>query len=659
MDETRSTHDSKSQDRWSDRVSWTNIPPSVSLSTKTGVRAFAFLPLGLVPTGGTAHNVFLTTLGWMVSSVGYWLTSATAMATGSIVVLQIGAEIADFIVTAIQNWLTGIFTFFLSTLLDWSLVPLLRIANPVGVQPANEAWSNVFEIAIALFPILIIFGILNMPLADQKKASLWRQGFRVVTVVVIIALSQPLWGLAVDVHNAAVMELAPEQFKVSFDLDSSEFGFREVAATFALFVAYLIAFILMLIAVPLAILGLVLRDFIVYLVYIVTPLLAVLWYPDWGLTEQFHEFANKLGRMGLYVLLSGPLLAIAFRTVSIVTAGGIMEASGDPAVTFWKQLVLALAVPFIILAIVWKSISWAGKPIGLGKAYGMLSTTAFILASAGVGAVAGGATGALPGGQDRGSGSSRSSGSGAGGGATGSGTSGGGGSSAGASGNGTSSLGERMRERAGQTVDKATEYAPETVTERAAAARERLSQVRPSRRAAQAQQRKDYLTDRLRDREVELGEAYERGVLVDEPANPDRTVSIDDMGRISYTTAGGQEATVNLQSQRKTLARREKALRVGGKAGGKAARSTASAIKKVPGAAKRGTKATVKAGAYGMAEPKAVYAYSAAQRKRIAEQNDTGGRSSGGDGGVTADSESNQVADEDSSGDEEATGGGG
>ena len=620
--------------------------------------AVAFLPLGLVPTGGNAQNMFLTTLGWMVSSISYWLTSATAMATGSIVVLQLGAEIADYIVTAIQNWLTGIFTFFLSKLLNWSLVPLLRITNPIGVQPANEAWSNVFEIAIALFPILIIFGILNMPLADQRKASLWRQGFRVATVVVIIALSQPLWGLAVDIHNAAVTELSPEQFKVSFELSDSEFGFKEVAASFALFVAYLIAFLLMLIAVPLAILGLVLRDFIVYLVYIATPLLAVLWYPDWGLTQQFHEFANKLGRMGLYVLLSGPLLALVFRTVSIVTAGGIMEASGDPAVTFWKQLGLALAVPFIIFAIVWKSISWAGKPIGLGKAYGMLSTTAFILASAGAGAVAGGATGALPGGQDRGrgSGGAKSSGAAAG---SGSSTSGGSGSSAGASRNGTSSLGERMRERAGQTVNKATEYAPDAVSERASAARERLSQVRPSRRAAQAQQRKQYVTNSLRDREVELGEAYERGVLVDEPANPDRVVPVDDEGRISYTTARGQRATVNLQSQRQTLARKEKAFQVGGKAGGKTARTTASAIKKVPGAAKRGTKTTVKAGAYGMAEPKAVYAYSAAQRKRIAEQNATGGRNPGGGGDGTTHSRSNESANGETSRDEDATKGGG
>jgi type IV secretion system protein TrbL len=609
------------------------IPPSQSApSTDTAHRAFraALFPVGLVSNGGSVSSLLSTSVKWGITSVEYWVTKIAW--TGTAFLLQVGAELGDVIVTAIQNWLTAIFTFFLTKLLNFSIVPLLRLTNPVESGPANEAWAAVFEIAVALFPILIIFGILNMPLAEQNKASLWRQGFRVVTVVVLIALSKPFWGLAIDIHNASVDALAPEQFTVSFELDDSEFGFQEVAGTFALFVAYLVAFILMLLAVPLAILGLVLRDVIVVVVYISTPLLAVLWYPDWGLTKQFHEFANKLGRMGLYVLLSGPLLGIAFRAISVITEGGIMEAGGSSAVTYWTQLVSSLAIPFLIVAIVWKSISWAGKPIGIGKAYGMLSTTAFVLASAGTGAVAGGASGAIPGGQDSegDAGGGRSSGGSSGGGGSG-GDSGAGGGTA-ASGHTSASLGERMRTKAGSTVDKATEYAPDKITEPASQAKSGAAKALPSNRASANKQRKEYVTDSLAEGEVELGEAYEQGVLIDEPANPNETVPVEEDGIITYTTVRGREQTVNLPKRRQTFAKREKAANLSSAAGGTAASVTAGALKKTPSAAWQGTKATMRAGAYGMAEPKAVYAYSAAQRRRQSPANN-GSTTTPDDGG--------------------------
>jgi hypothetical protein len=66
-----------------------------------------------------------------------------------------------------------------------------------------------FEVALALLPIMMILGLLSMPFADEQKTSLWRQGIRVVGVIAIIAVSKPLIGFGVELSNALTVATLP------------------------------------------------------------------------------------------------------------------------------------------------------------------------------------------------------------------------------------------------------------------------------------------------------------------------------------------------------------------------------------------------------------------------------------------------------------------
>jgi hypothetical protein len=305
--------------------------------------------------------------------------------------------------------------------------------------------------------------------------------------------------------------------------------------------------------------------------------------------------------------------------VDIITAGGLVKAGSTGGATqYWTQLVLVLAIPFIILAVVIKSISWAGQPMGLGKAYGMLTTTTLVLAGAAAGALAGSGVGALPGAY---AGKAASPGGGEGGGgagASGSGSGGGGGSEGSAAGAaaaggtpggpGDETLDTRMQRRSGEDVKSAGTTGNGSggvIGERVNAAREAVNKRRPKYQAAQYKQQASWLDEQLDRGEIHLGNADEMGLLEEEPANMNRTATIED-GQISYEAAGGETVEQDLTAKRDALRDQAKRNERYSKAGGVIA---AGAAKAGRGLAKTG-KETVRAGAYGMAQRPAIYAFS-------------------------------------------------
>lgn len=540
-------------------------------------------------------------------------------------------DIADSIISALQDFIKGIFEDGFFKLLGISLNPFLDVVNPATSGKAVAAWQSSFKIAIALFPLMIVIGLLSMPWADRQKAHLWRQGFRMVTVVLMIALSKPLIGIGVDATNAVTMQLAPQNYEIAFS--PGNYGFDSLP----LIAAYFVTAVLLLFALPGAIMALSLRTYIIYIVFLSSPILAVFWYPDWGFGKHINKFATKIGRMGIYCLLAGPLLAIALRSMKVIIAGGLIGASNASGVTrFWTQLVLVIMTPFVLIAIITKAVSWAGQPMGIGNAYNMASSAALAAAAGSLGSAVGTMSSSTSGGGGDRSGSSSSgadntAGTSAEGGESGS-------TPRSAIDNGT--LDDQMdgdvqsagTERPQSHFDDVADRTPnvsDAVGNIPDAGREKVSNIRQKARGQgplqRAQKHKDdaeWLDEQIENQRVDLDEAYERGILDENPEHPGEK-KLTNSGMIGYETEDGEWQMIDVEAKQehsRAQAKRWATVSHGAKKSATAAATSLKAGKKAGQATKAATKATLRYGAYGMRGHAPVLAYNNAKQR---SQNDT------------------------------------
>jgi hypothetical protein len=299
---------------------------------------------------------------------------------------DVGPKVAKAFVDLVVQGLSGA---IVQELIDVGLVPFLKVPNPSDSPGANAAWHEVFEVSMAIFPILVAAGLLATPFGEDGERDLWRQGFRVVTVVFLIAISRPLLGLAIDITNAVTLQLAPS----SYTIGVAKGTFDGLGTFFLTANAYFVAAIVMLWSTAAVAILLTLRHVIVLFVYIGLPFLAVCWYADWGPMEAVSGFAAKVMRMGIYALLVGPLLSIALRALEVISEGGLVVAAGTNSLAvLWESLVIAALGPLMLVFITWKLISWAGEPMGFGavtSAAAGATQTALTVAAAGAGAAAG------------------------------------------------------------------------------------------------------------------------------------------------------------------------------------------------------------------------------------------------------------------------------
>ncbi|MFC7197646.1 hypothetical protein ACFQL4_28355 [Halosimplex aquaticum] len=270
---------------------------------------------------------------------------------------------------------------------NFGLKPLLNIDPAIMTSTqVTTAWDDVFRLSIALLPILIAAGLIAMPFSQDREASLWNMVARVVAVIFFIAISQPLFGFLIEASNAVTNALAPATFVLTFNADLGG-SWGSTLGLGVEVVALLVAVPLMLIATILASVLLVLRQFIVVTVAVGAPFFAVLWYANWGPMKAISNFAATWLRMGVYALLVGPIIALVMRVFNVIATGGI-SATGDVA-DFYVSAALALIFPIILFVVIWKTIGWAGQPLGVDAAFTM--TVAAAIAATGVGAVAVGA----------------------------------------------------------------------------------------------------------------------------------------------------------------------------------------------------------------------------------------------------------------------------
>ncbi|WP_136602751.1 hypothetical protein [Salinigranum halophilum] len=567
----------------------------------------------------------------------------------------------DAIVRAIVEFLRSLLVGAMNGMFNFGLKPLLTI-NPAIMTDAKmvAAWDSVFELSIALLPILIAAGLIVMPFSEDQEGTLWHMVARIVAVVVFIAISKPLFAFMIEASNGVTNALAPATFKLAFDADLGG-SWGSTLGTGIQLIALVVAVPLMLIATILASLLLVLRQFLVVTVAVGAPFFAVLWYANWGPMKAISKFASTWLRMGIYALLVGPIIALVMRVFDVIATGGI-AVSGDIA-SFYTASALALIFPIILFVVVWKTIGWAGQPLGVDAAFTM--TVAAAIAATGVGAVAVGA------GAGSGAVSSASNSSGAGAGGGGGGSAGGLGSSGGGSSSGTatdpsagtanSSVGGTMRNSisealgtqeppvedkvspASGVVAKAKEYTGGKIASvpglqmarsqtRTAAkglgSKTKSASLVGARKATGAQSidthrkaiaenlsladeadaNRVFLTEAYQNGEFDANEATTRGILTssERPAEGVSTLVPDPEGKVTYPNTAGGEAVVNINDRAQRLGEQANTLRHDAsksarsvkriRAAQTAAKSTGRAAVSTGRASKRIGKAGVQAG---------------------------------------------------------------
>ncbi|MDX1746162.1 MAG: hypothetical protein R3324_09515, partial [Halobacteriales archaeon] len=275
----------------------------------------------------------------------------------------------DAIVRAIFEFIRSILVSAINFMFNFGLKPLLTIEPSIisSVQ-VTTAWDDVFRLSIALLPILIAGGLIAMPFSQDRETSLWNMVARVVAVIFFIAISQPLFGFLIEASNAVTNALAPPTFVLTFNADLGG-SWGSTLGLGVEVIALLVAVPLMFIATIIASVLLVLRQFIVVTVAVGAPFFAVLWYANWGPMKSISNFAATWLRMGVYALLVGPIIALVMRVFNVIATGGV-SASGDVA-SFYVSAALALIFPIILFVVIWKTIGWAGQPLGVDAAFTM------------------------------------------------------------------------------------------------------------------------------------------------------------------------------------------------------------------------------------------------------------------------------------------------
>lgn len=457
------------------------------------------------------------------------------------------------------------------------LRPLLKVQNPYGGVSADAAWTSIFEISIVLLPILVAASLIVWPFSDEREGGLMGMVVRLVVVLLFIGISQPAWAFAIDATNAVTLAILDAPIAHGGDIGIFEHPELQ-EATWKLKVATsLVSVVFVAISLILTLFLLLMRWYIVWLVYIGTPFFAVLWFAGRGPLESVGNFAGTFLRMGVYALLAGPVIALIVMVFSVIEAGGLVQtAEGYSALlAFLIQLCLTFLFPFMLAVVTWKMISWAGQPIGAGEAAAAGTLTAGALATAAVGGVAtlatggtggvagGGAAAAGGGAAAAGSGGAAAAGSGgvAAAGSSGAAAAGSSGAAGASSAGGLSGkLGALANSGAGKTANavgnkiaSANPYGG--LQGKFQAASDKLETANAD--LATAGEQADVLDGATPGKSLDLGKAHETGLLPSAPAeDAEADIQTDEESgalMASYTGEDGNQHSVDLTEKRQEV----------------------------------------------------------------------------------------------------------
>lgn len=250
--------------------------------------------------------------------------------------------VVDGIVNFLNLLLQGILE-FIGDMFATGVRELLFFESPYELVGPNQAFAYNLRFALALLPIVVVIGALSMPFANRRKAVTWRQVWRVIEVLIFIALARPALHVALVLVNVTGEYVFPTSYDLSFAgeglLNSlSALGVTGIALVIGGYVLSGISFL----GILFLFFVLFLREFIFHLVYQGFPILIVGWYLDWGPFRIVNHIAVVVFRLAGYLVLVGPLIALALQ-VGVVFGGGSWppdgQAPSDPETTveFWRQ----------------------------------------------------------------------------------------------------------------------------------------------------------------------------------------------------------------------------------------------------------------------------------------------------------------------------------
>ncbi|MDS0261990.1 hypothetical protein NDI56_21515 [Haloarcula sp. S1CR25-12] len=484
--------------------------------------------------------------------------------------------IVEFFFDEVEEIFEDAATEFSSAITERMIRQLIVVPNPYESATAGNVFNGVFDISLILLPIFFAVALVAWPFGENREFSLVEMIIRLVMAIFFIGISQPAWGFAIDVTNAVTIGMLDYDPTVGGAFGSYESA-GDLASTLSMVISLFTAFLTML-AVIFTIFFLLLRWFIVYLVFIGTPFFVALWFVGRGPLEAVGNVGATYLKMGVYALLSGPIISLVILTMALIENGGFVESAdgiAGTAASLAAEIALIMIFPIILVVVVWKQISWAGKPLGVGEA----ATTATLAAAAAVGTVAtAGVGGVVAGGGAAAGGAGAAGAGGAGGaaGASGAGASGAGAASTGASslGSGGSGLASRMGSVAqrgrkfatGQSqtlskVDDSVSSGVNKVSETASGVADKANPVsqfnnfvdKKKDAAKHASETSEFVSEAITSGELDLQRASELGVLSQNPAEgASASVYTDgDSGATmaSYQDSNGRTQTVNLTEE--------------------------------------------------------------------------------------------------------------
>lgn len=258
---------------------------------------------------------------------GAFFPAGGSIAFSEAVPLQIGA---DWILNLLRSVLQGLFG-FAGSLLTGGFKHFLLFESPYGLSAPNEQFAYNLEIFVPLFGIVLLLGIATRPFAKKEKAAGWRVFIRAVGVMVSIVAIRPFMDLILDVVNITIQYIFPGTYTIDFATGGVLESLAAVGASgLALVVGGYVMGGTSVLAIVFVMAVLMLREFLWYLIYHGWPILICMWYIDWGPLKPANHIATLTIRTTAYLLLVGPLIALALQTGAMMAGNG---AAGGAAAT--------------------------------------------------------------------------------------------------------------------------------------------------------------------------------------------------------------------------------------------------------------------------------------------------------------------------------------
>lgn len=213
------------------------------------------------------------------------------------------------------------------------MVQEFLVIDPLYYQEgANATFIQNLQYSLILFPTVIVLGTIAALFSEAPEGSYLRQGIRIVKALFALALIRPFLHVAVVFTNSVTKLVMPETYAVSLAGPALNNAIGDLmGSAIAAVLVYLAAGTISLIAIALVVMILFLRIFMIHLVYTAFPILLVMWYTDWGPLRYANDVAMFVFKVTAYLLLAGPLVALALQTGCSMSAPDICVANASGA----------------------------------------------------------------------------------------------------------------------------------------------------------------------------------------------------------------------------------------------------------------------------------------------------------------------------------------